>query len=131
MPNFVQTCYIATDFNSKAPILTEAKTQSGKDIFSGKINWPDGKNAEGRKLYQTVKFHTFKREIFDRFVNNPKAAFDIKGYLKIQNKKDKNGEWQNRVEIQIVDAIEHIWEEKPIQHFQERAETGSDEEVSF
>src|SRR5258705_277650 len=120
MPNFIQTCYIATDYTTKAPVLKEAKTKSGKDVFSGKITWTDGKNAEGKKLYQSVKFVTYKREIFSLFRDHSSAAFDIEGFLKIQNKEDKDKKWQTFVEVQIVKASIHVWEEKkPVAHFQE------------
>lgn len=129
MSNFKQTCYIEKDYNSKTPILSEAFTSTGKPTFKGNLIWADGKDKEGKKTYQKVNFRTYKQDVFDLIKNNVNQALEIEGFLKINNSKDKEGNWKTFVEIQVVSAKVHVWEEKKsVQHFQE---VEDDSEIPF
>lgn len=127
MSNFKQICYIEKDYNSKKPILSEAFTTTGKLIFRGKLTWADGKDKEGKKTYQKVNFSTFKQDVFDIIKNNVDKPLEIEGFLKINNSKDKDGDWKTFIEIQVISAKVHLWgETKLAAHFQE-----TDNEIPF
>lgn len=132
MPNFTQICYIATDYHSKAPVLEEAKTQSGKDIFKGKLIWLDGKTKEGKNHYQKVKFFTYDRNVFDTFKNNKGEAFKVEGWLKINRWESKDKIWQYTAEIQVVNALVYVaGDKKSVQNFHEVGSSEEDSEIPF
>lgn len=125
MPNFKQICKIRTNYYSKAPELELRENESGKNLV-GKIQWFDDKDKEGKQLYTWFNFFTSKPEFMEKILQNPSATFEVEGFLKNRNWKDKRtNEWKNRCEV-LLSKVEVYNSQKSQAHFQER-----DEEIPF
>lgn len=121
MPNFIQTCYLATDFVSKTPKLPIEKInpETGQKRYCGELTWLDGKTKDGKNKYQKLRFFTYDNKVSDLIISNPKSAFDIKGFIKTSVKKNKSGEFEAfYVEIQVVESGLHV-KDKAAEHWQD------------
>lgn len=104
MTNFAQKCYIAKDFNTKAPKIIIRTSNEGKDRLVGTLTWKDGKKEDDRTNYTNFAFSTLSPEIIALIQANPDRLFEIKGWLKNKNWKDELGKWQGFKEIYVVSA---------------------------
>lgn len=122
MTNFIQLCYLPTDFHSKTPKLPVEKInpETNKARYCGELSWLDGKTKEGKTKYQKLRFFTFDRKIFDLMLQNSASGFNIKGFIKTSTKKNSKGEFEAfYVDIQVIEASIHQKEKISPQHWQQ------------